>query len=82
MFDSVYAGKALYHFVKHVVPAHPELFLPAQKVLFIHTGGVFGLFDKASQILSIMSDGKPGGGSELRPPESSVSIKKLLDFIH
>jgi D-cysteine desulfhydrase family pyridoxal phosphate-dependent enzyme len=55
--DSVYAGKALYHFMTKVIHELPEVFLPNHKILFIHTGGVFGLYDKEKQLLPILSKG-------------------------
>lgn len=48
--DPVYSGKGLYHFVKRVMVDRPELFAPKQRVLFIHTGGVLGLYDKLDQL--------------------------------
>lgn len=38
-----------------VVEAHPDVFLPGQKVLFLHTGGGFGLYDKAEELTSKMA---------------------------
>ena len=76
VFDSVYAGKALYHFVTCVVPENPGVFLSSHKILIIHTGGVFGLFDKSSQLLSIMNNNK----AEAETPSSvPVSGGKLND---
>eukprot|EP01034_Spumella_vulgaris_P030860 gene30859-38142_t len=56
LLDPVYSGKALYHFVNHVVKADEtsSVFQPGQKVLFIHTGGTFGLYDKESQLLPLL----------------------------
>lgn len=48
--DPVYSGKGLYHFVKRVMVDRPELFEPKQRALFIHTGGVLGLYDKLDQL--------------------------------
>jgi 1-aminocyclopropane-1-carboxylate deaminase/D-cysteine desulfhydrase-like pyridoxal-dependent ACC family enzyme len=56
LLDPVYSGKALHHFVSRVVGAdeNGEVFLPGQTVLFVHTGGTFGLYDKESQLLPLL----------------------------
>ena len=43
-----------------VVEAHPDVFLPGQKVLFLHTGGGFGLYDKAGELTPKMAAMDPG----------------------
>jgi len=48
--DPVYSGKGLYHFVKTVMVDRPEVFAPKQRTLFIHTGGMLGLYDKLDQL--------------------------------
>eukprot|EP01040_Poterioochromonas_malhamensis_P011061 gene11061-12056_t len=55
IFDPVYSGKALYHFVKVIIKNNPEWFIKGQKVLFIHTGGVVGLYDKEKELLPLLS---------------------------
>ena len=62
VLDSVYAGKALYHFMKNVVPGAPEVFRPYERILFVHTGGVFGLYDKEAQLIPVLN----GGGDEAK----------------
>lgn len=54
ILDPVYSGKALYYFVKNVVREHPERFRPGQSILFIHTGGTFGLYEKEAQVLPLL----------------------------
>lgn len=49
IFDPVYSGKAFVYFVENLLVQLPDIFHPSDKILFIHTGGVFGLFDKAEQ---------------------------------
>ncbi|KAL7576686.1 hypothetical protein ACA910_005612 [Epithemia clementina (nom. ined.)] len=51
VLDPVYSGKALYHFARYVVPAHPQDFA-GKNVLFLHTGGALGLFDKVDTLSS------------------------------
>lgn len=48
--DPVYSGKALYHFTQNIIKESRDQFLPGQKVLFIHTGGFFGMYDKLQQL--------------------------------
>lgn len=49
ILDPVYSGKALYKFIS-VVQSQPEIFQKGQKILFLHTGGQFGLYDKSSEL--------------------------------
>lgn len=56
VLDPVYSGKALYHFVKHVLREQKDLIQPGQKILFIHTGGTLGLYDKEAQILPLLPE--------------------------
>ena len=67
ILDPVYSGKALYHFVEKVVKneEHSSIFRPGQKMLFIHTGGVFGLYDKANELLPLL-------------PKDSVEKMKII----
>jgi D-cysteine desulfhydrase len=65
ILDPVYSGKAFYHFVHTVLLEQREVFTPGQKVLFIHTGGVFGLYDKAAQLMELL-------------PETSPEVQKLI----
>lgn len=58
VLDPVYSGKALYHFVKHVLRDKKDLIQPGQKVLFIHTGGTLGLYDKEDQLLPLLPVGQ------------------------
>ena len=52
ILDPVYSGKALHGFLLDVAnnPAKWE----NKRVLFLHTGGLLGMYDKTDQILSIM----------------------------
>lgn len=68
MLDPVYSGKALYHFLKVVGEAGSGI-RPGQNVLFLHTGGVLGLYDKVDQLMPIL--GK-------FPTEKLVIDKSLL----
>lgn len=54
ILDPVYSGKALYYFAKQVVKQHPDRFRPGQSILFIHTGGTFGLYEKEGQLLPLL----------------------------
>ena len=56
LLDPVYSGKALNHFVS-VVKSRPDLFREGEKILFLHTGGQLGLYDKSAQLSSILNDG-------------------------
>ncbi len=54
ILDPVYSGKGLYHFIRRVVVEHPGMLRPGEKVLFIHTGGIFGLYEKETQLLPLL----------------------------
>eukprot|EP01035_Chromulina_nebulosa_P021294 gene21294-27590_t len=55
ILDPVYSGKALYYFMKNIITDR-EIFLPGQKILFIHTGGTVGFYDKADQLLPLLNN--------------------------
>ena len=66
LLDPVYSGKAMYYFLKDVLNNSPEtsdnaaqtgksVFKMHQKILFVHTGGVFGLYDKSAQLLQLLN---------------------------
>jgi 1-aminocyclopropane-1-carboxylate deaminase/D-cysteine desulfhydrase-like pyridoxal-dependent ACC family enzyme len=52
--DPVYSGKALFAFCTSLLPAHPEVFRPGHKVLFVHTGGALGNYSKSDQLLPLL----------------------------
>jgi D-cysteine desulfhydrase family pyridoxal phosphate-dependent enzyme len=72
ILDPVYSGKALYHFVKVVMKQHSDVFLPGQKILFIHTGGVVGMYDKLNQLNELLPENY---GSD----EGFPDVKKLFE---
>jgi len=45
--DPVYSGKALYYFSKEI---NQSSFNPDDRILFLHTGGILGMYDKVSQL--------------------------------
>jgi D-cysteine desulfhydrase len=57
VLDSVYTGKALYNFVEHV-KQDPESFRGAN-VLFWHTGGTLGLYDKSGDLTDKLAEVSP-----------------------
>jgi D-cysteine desulfhydrase family pyridoxal phosphate-dependent enzyme len=57
VLDPVYSGKALYNFAS-IADSHPEIFNRGDKVLFLHTGGTLGLYDKSSEILPFLPAGQ------------------------
>ena len=71
VLDPVYSGKALYQFITHIIPTRPDLFKPHHKVLFVHTGGTLGLYDKATALVDVLDDGKVSRLATTLPPGSS-----------
>ena len=58
VLDPVYSGKALYHFFTSVLQEDPERFR-GSNVLFWHTGGALGMYDKGSDLLSKLKSVSP-----------------------
>ena len=56
ILDPVYSGKALFKFVS-VVESQPDVFLKGQRILFLHTGGQFGLYDKSDDLAQLFDSG-------------------------
>ena len=52
ILDPVYSGKALYNFVQHV-QREPDKW-QGRTVLFLHTGGLLGMYDKANQLQPVV----------------------------
>jgi 1-aminocyclopropane-1-carboxylate deaminase/D-cysteine desulfhydrase-like pyridoxal-dependent ACC family enzyme len=52
--DPVYTGKALYHFFKEVLEVDPEAYRD-KSILFWHTGGSIGLYEKGDDLLDRLS---------------------------
>ena len=52
ILDPVYLEKALYHFVTRVFGADPEAYR-GSSVLFWHTGGALGMYEKVDDLLSL-----------------------------
>jgi len=64
LFDPVYSGKALHCFVG-LLRTSPELF--GRRVLFWHTGGLFGLWDKQPQLQALLEAEPQGPGPDVVP---------------
>jgi 1-aminocyclopropane-1-carboxylate deaminase/D-cysteine desulfhydrase-like pyridoxal-dependent ACC family enzyme len=57
VLDPVYSGKALYNFFQFV-QEHPDSF-SGKNILFWHTGGVLGLYDKCADLLPTLKKVAP-----------------------
>ena len=53
LLDPVYSGKALYYFTK-LLSERPDIVQPGESVLFLHTGGVLGMYEKKNQLAPIL----------------------------
>jgi D-cysteine desulfhydrase len=53
ILDPVYSGKALFKF-SQLLRNQPEVFKKGECVLFLHTGGTFGLYDKSEELLQVI----------------------------
>ena len=56
--DPVYSGKALFHFLNQVVEDDPESYRDTN-ILFWHTGGAIGLYEKGDDLLERLSRESP-----------------------
>ena len=56
ILDPVYSGKALYGFVEDVLKNPSEW--AGKKVLFLHTGGLLGMYEKVDQLQELMDPQK------------------------
>jgi D-cysteine desulfhydrase len=55
--DSVYTGKALYNFFQYMNENHDSF--DNANVLFWHTGGTLGLYDKTHDLANVLMDASP-----------------------
>lgn len=55
--DPIFSCKGLYYFV-HTVLKQEGLFTAGQKVLYIHTGGTLGLYEKEKELVPLLPGGK------------------------
>lgn len=58
VLDPVYSGKALYHFLTEVVENDPDTFRD-RNILFWHTGGALGMYDKGDALLPTLDKVSP-----------------------
>ena len=62
--DPVYSGKAMYRLLAGPPltdsTGTPVNIAPEARILFLHTGGTFGLYDKATQMLPLLGEGRAG----------------------
>jgi D-cysteine desulfhydrase len=77
VLDPVYSGKAMYHFINEVVAKDPEQFR-GSSVLFVHTGGSLGLFDKGDDLLSTLQTIAPSSRLDIygKALPNSVDISR------
>lgn len=82
VLDPVYSGKALYKFYKDVLLEDTGGEYHGQSVLFWHTGGALGLYDKCDDLIASLKDVSPcqrldvygkGNGIDLSIPSTSTT---------
>ncbi|CAI5720180.1 unnamed protein product [Peronospora destructor] len=56
LMDPVYSGKALFHLIEELNKT-PEKFV-GKTILFVHTGGQFGMYDKVDSLKDIINQDK------------------------
>jgi len=77
--DPVYSGKGLYYFLNDVIHRNENKnkFKKNDKILFIHTGGGFGLYDKVEELSLSMNKIDISQTTKLELPESISLDEKL-----
>jgi hypothetical protein len=79
VLDPVYSGKAMYHFVTNILEAEPEKFRNTN-IVFIHTGGTLGMFDKGDELMSKLQEIGPAKRLDIYgKPDFGVDISKELE---
>jgi D-cysteine desulfhydrase len=51
VLDPVYTGKAYYGLVQELAKDPPRL---GERIIFLHSGGIFGLFSKAAELAPLL----------------------------
>lgn len=69
--DPVYSGKALYHFATKIAKEQPDVFKEGQKVLFVHTGGTLGLYEKTAQLTPLLPGPTVTKMTVIPPPKNN-----------
>ena len=67
ILDPVYSGKALFQFAMDVA-RDPDAWR-GRKVLFLHTGGLLGMYDKVAQLTEVLDTTK---ASRMAVPEAAA----------
>jgi D-cysteine desulfhydrase family pyridoxal phosphate-dependent enzyme len=70
LLDPVYGGKALCGLVADIA-ASPKTYA-GKRVLFLHTGGLFGAYDKDAQLSAALARHAPGRVQRFRPDEHAA----------
>lgn len=55
LLDPVYSGKALFTLASRLLASLPGVFLPGQRVLFVHTGGALGCYAQEAGLLPLVA---------------------------
>lgn len=58
VLDPVYSGKAFHYFSTKLIQDQRDVFRSGDKILFVHTGGTLGLYDKEKEILPLLVSSK------------------------
>ena len=79
--DPTYSGKGLYYFLHEVVKQHPEVFRKGQKVLFLHTGGALGLYDRHTELADMLAaKRRESGNAEAAKDKGERGNIATMDF--
>lgn len=79
VLDPVYSGKAMYHFFNEVLAGDPDKFR-GRNILFVHTGGALGLFEKEQDLLTRLTHIAPAKRLDVYGKKLSHGIDISIDI--
>ena len=78
VLDPVYTGKALYNFFQFI-KEDPDSF-SGKNILFWHTGGVLGLYDKCADLLPTLMNVSPCQRLDVYGKGNGVDVSAPTEF--
>lgn len=76
--DPVYSGKALYNFVTNVILREGQNRFERKNILFWHTGGALGLFEKEDNLLPKLRERSPVQRLDVYGKDAGIDISRSL----
>jgi D-cysteine desulfhydrase len=77
--DPVYSGKALFHFLTGVLEEDPETYRNSN-ILFWHTGGALGIYEKGNDLLETLESVSPVKRIDIYGKKAGEANKNVVDL--